>query len=598
MTAAEGGSALTSAPAGGVGGVGVRGVGVGGVGGSGVAVRSRARRLRTVLGLARIEAWLLFCSLLVLAGLIAGGAVIWLLIRSFQPLWWSAAWRAGYGQAILAMAVLIAGQLAVGRVRRDAMADLYASFPATAGTRVLGHLAGLAGALPASLALVGGTVAVVQLLGPVGAPGLAPLAAGLALVIAAGAAGIAIGTRFPHPLAGVLGAIALFVPIAESNNINGPGSWLLPWHEADGLGQLPGPLAGYPPAGAHAAELAAIAVLAGLVALAVTVRGARARGLVVILAALAVAASCLAGAVQLRPLPAAELNQLATEVAAPASVQHCTTASGVRYCLYPGFGRDLPSVAAPVRGVLAHVPVRPGQLLTVRQTASPDFAETTLTHGHPRRQVSRWNTEVLRAPGTVAAPSAIYLPVGSWPAAGAHLADAHFALALATADWAVRFSPAAGSARAGADSPLAQCVPLDQAREAIAIWLAILAAHPLAGELQSPLGRNQRVAEVRNTTVLTWVSPGSLDGYLAPATAGPQTTAAGYLLASAMSSLPEAKVSRVLTGAWGRWLNWHTTDAQLAAALGIPMPHVPAVPALPPPGRTAGPALQSPLCAG
>jgi hypothetical protein len=543
MTAAQRGPAPAAALAGGAGGAG-------GVGGSRVAVRSKAPRLRTVLGLARAETWLL------LAGLIAGGAVIWLLIHSFQPLWWNAAWQAGYGQAILAMAVLIAAQLAVGRVRRDAMADLYASFPATAGTRVLGHLAGLAGALPASLVLIGGTVAAVQLLGPVGVPGL------------------------------------------ESNNINGPGSWLLPWHEPGGLSLLPGPLAGFPPAGAHAAELAAIAVLAGLVALAVTVRGARARGLVAVLAALAVAASCLAGAAQLRPLPAAELNQLATEVAAPASVQHCTTASGVRYCLYPGFGRDLPSLAGPVSGVLAQVPVRPGQLLTVRQTASPDFADTTLTHGHPRRQVSRWNTEALRAPGTVATASAIYLPVGFWPAAGARLADAHFALALAAAEWAVRFSPAGASTRARVDSPLQQCVPLDQAREAIAIWLAILATHPSAGELQSPLGRDRTFAEVRDTTVLTWVSPGSLDGYLAPSVAGPQTTAAGYLLANAMTGLPEAKVSRVLAGAWGRWLNWHTTDAQLAAALGLSMPRVPAAPVLPPPGPERGPLPQSPLCTG
>ena len=143
----------------------------------------------------------------------AGGAIIWILIHSTQPLWWNVAWGIGYGQAVLAMAVLIAAQLAVGRVRRDAMADLYASFPAPASTRVLGQLAGLAGAVPASLVLVGGTVAAAQLLGPVGVPGLAPLAAGLLLVIAAGAAGIAVGTRFPHPLAGVLGAIALFVPV-------------------------------------------------------------------------------------------------------------------------------------------------------------------------------------------------------------------------------------------------------------------------------------------------------------------------------------------------------------------------------------------------
>ncbi len=560
------------------------------------AGRGPARRLGTVLGLARAEAWLLVRSLLVLAGLIAGGAIIWVLIHSVQPLWWNVAWQAGYGQAVLAMAVLIAAQLAVSRARRDAMADLYASFPATAGTRVLGHLAGLAGALPASLELVGGTAAVVQLLGPVGAPDLGALAAGVALVIAAGAAGTAIGAWFPHPLAGVLGAIALFVPVAESNNINGPGSWLLPWHEPGQLGQLPGPLAGYPPAGAHAAELAAVAVLAGLVALAVTARGARARGLLVAFAALAVTACCLAGAVQLRPLPTAELNRLAAEVAAPASVQHCTTVGNARYCLYPRFGRDLSSLTVPVSAVLRHLPVKPGQSLTVRQTASPDFADPTLTHGHPRRQVSRWNASAQRAPGAVATASAIYLPVGSWPAAGAQLADARFDLALATAEWAVRLYPAHGGALGS--SPPGQCVPLDQAREAIAIWLAILAAHPSAGELQSPLVVNHRsFAEVGNATVLTWISPGSPAGYLAPDGAGPQATAAGYLLASAMTSLPEVKVSRVLAGSWGRWLNWHTTDAQLAAALGLSMPSVPAAPAPPSASRpTAGPASQSPLC--
>ena len=315
-------------------------------------------------------------------------------------------------------------------------------------------------------------------------------------------------------------------------------------------------------------------------------------------AALAVTAGGLAGAAQLRPLPAAELNQLAAEVAAPASAQHCTTASHVRYCLYPGFGRDLPSLAGPVSGVLAHVPGPPGQLLTVRQTASLDFTDPTLTHGHSRRQVSGWNAQAQQAPGTVATASAIYLPVGSWPAAGAQLADARFALALATAEWAVRLYPAIGTTQDS--SPLDQCVPLDQAREAIAIWLAILATHASANELQSPLAVTQRIfAEVSNTAVLTWASPGSLANYLSPAGAGPQTTATGYLLANAMTSLPEAKVSQILAGAWGRWLDWHTTDAQLAAALGLALPRVPAAPAVPAaPGPAAGPALQSPLCAG
>ncbi len=546
-------------------------------------------RLRTVLGLAKVEASLLARSVLVLAGLLAGALVIWLFIRSAEPLWWRADWEIGGGQLVLGMAVLVAAQLAAGRPRRNAMSDLYASFPATAGTRTLAHLTGLAGAVPASLLLAGAAAVVVQVRGAIGAPSIMVLAGGVLVVIAAGAAGMAIGTRFPHPLAGVLGALALFTTAATTHLVPGAGIWLLPSSVLQNqLGGLPGPLAGYPPAGAHAAELAGLAVLAGIVALAMTVSGARARGGLAAAGIVAVAVTGFAGAVQLRPIPTAELNHLVTEIADPASVQHCTTACEVRYCLYPGFGRDLPSLEAPVNEVLAYLPAWSGLPLTVQQVASLDITDPSLTHGHPERQISRWNAQVQNAPGHALTASAIYLPVGSWPAGGDQLADAHFDLALATAEWAVRLAPASESM---------PCVALDQAREPIAIWLAILATHPAAGELQAGLGaletgRGFQGVEVRNTMVPVWNYPGAAAG---PMPSGPQLTAVGYLLAKAMTSLPEQKVGHVLADAWGSWLNWRTTDAQLAAALGIRMPNVPLPPSLgpdsePPPGP------QNPVC--
>jgi hypothetical protein len=448
---------------------------------------------------------------------------------------------------------------------------------------------------------------VVQVRGAIGAPSITVLAGGLVLVIAAGAAGIAIGTRFPHPLAGVLGALMLFLSSATSHLGSGGGIWLLPWEwTQDQLGSLPGPLAGYPPAGAHVLELAGLAVLAGIAALTVTVGRAQARGGLATAGILALVVTCLAGALQLRPIPTAELNHLVTEAAGPASVQRCTTASHVRYCLYPGFGRDLPSVEAPVNGVLAHLPVRPDRPLTLRQVLSPYLLDSTLTHGHPKRQVSQWQAQMQRAPGYAATASAIYLPVGSWPAAGGRLADAHFDVALAAAEWAVRLpAQATGNPNGPVFLP---CVPRDQAREAIAIWLAILAARPPAGELADGLGgletgRGFQGVEVRNAIVPTWAYPGWGASYITPAGV-PQTTAAGYLLASAMTRLPEQMVTRVLKSAWATWLNWHTTDAKLAAALGIRMPAVPAPPApprTPEPGTAAvqpgpGGGPQSPVC--
>jgi hypothetical protein len=72
-----------------------------------------------VLALARVEAWLLVRSLLVLAGLLAGGFAMWLYFRQATVLWWDASWRIGWGQLILGSTVLAAAQLAAGRARRN-----------------------------------------------------------------------------------------------------------------------------------------------------------------------------------------------------------------------------------------------------------------------------------------------------------------------------------------------------------------------------------------------------------------------------------------------------------------------------------------------
>jgi hypothetical protein len=553
----------------------------GGAGGRGLTGRKPGRQLRTVLSLAGTEALLLIRSVLVLAGLVAGGVVVWRFIGP-EPLWWDAAWQLGYGQAILAAAVLVTVQMATGRARRDGLRELYDSFPVSAATRTLAHLVALTGALPASLLLIGGGTAVIESRGAIGTPSAAVLAGGVLLVIAAGAAGVALGARFPHPLAGALAALVLLALFLQSYHLPGALPWLFPWTTPDQLGSLPGPLTGYPPGGAHAVELAGIGILAAVAALAVGAGRRRHRMLLVAAALLAVAATCVSGAVQLRPIPTAALNRLVSDAADPSSVQLCTT-SQVRYCLYPGFGTQLPAFQAPVSGVLAQLPARPAQVLTVAQAASLSLDDPPLTHGHTKQQLARWNAELQAAPANGAMAPAIYVIVGHWPAA-------RFALALATAERAVNLPPGSPS------NPGTACVALDQAREAIAIWLAITATHASTGELQPGQnlsgGPGISAVAVRNTLVTTWTYPGEDASYIS--SPGPQTTAAGYLLAQAMTGLPEGKVKSVLAAAWPTWLNWHTTDAQLAAALGIPMPSVPTLPG--PPGADLGAQPQHPVC--
>jgi len=359
--------------------------------------------------------------------------------------------------------------------------------------------------------------------------------------------------------------------------------------EPDQVANLPGPLAGYPPSGAHAVELAGLAVLAGILALAVTVRHAWARGGLAAAGIIAVAAICFAGALQVRPIPTADLNHLVSEVADPASVQHCTTARQVRYCLYPDFGSVLPPLETSVDGVLAHLPAQPGQPLTIRQVTSLSLPDSVLTHGHSNREVSRWDAQAQQAPGNASAAPASAIYVNAWPPAGQQ-GNADFGLALATAVWALRLPGAGGTSSNTGE--LQACVPVNQAREAVAIWLAILATHPSTSDFQGGLGIGMGIqgTEVGNSFIQTWNYPG---GYVTPAGGGVQDTAVGYLLAKEMTSLPQQKVSHVMAGAWSQWLNWHTTDAQLAAALGIPMPSV-STPAPLPPGPGNGP--QAPLC--
>ena len=182
--------------------------------------------------------------------------------------------------------------------------------------------------------------------------------------------------------------------------------------------------------------------------------------------------------------------------------------------------------------------------------------------------MSRWRVQLQRAPQNASTASAIYLSVGSWPSGGGYLADARFQVALAAADWAVHLSFPINNAQ--------PCVPVDQAREAIAIWLAMLATHSQPGEFSSGLtgpGGGPLYQSAGNAIVPVWNYPGASAAYLNGLL--PQFTAAGYELANAMTRLPAHKVSGVLDSAWAGWLNVHTTDAQLARALGIPMPSVP-----------------------
>jgi hypothetical protein len=533
----------------------------------------RPARARATLRLAQIEAGLLARSILVLAGLLVGGIVVWFFTYRGQPLWWNDGWVIGYGQTVVSLMVLIAAQLATARVRRDGMVELYGSFPSSAGRRTLAHLIGVLGSVPACLVLIGAATGVFELRHSVGTPDLAVLAAGVVLVLAGGAIGVAIGTRFPHPLAGVLGAFVWFIPFTQSNRFNSAIVWLFPWVKPPQLNQLPGALSGYPPALAHTVELAAMAALAGAIALATTATARRRRVALLSAAAAALTAIVVACVVQLQPIPTRDLDHLVSEAANTGSAQHCTThaatAASVRYCLYPGFGSRLSSLQPPVNAVLAQIPDQRARTLTISQTSGLTLDDPTLTHGHSPQQIAAWRTQLQNAPANLPSSSAIYVNLATWPAQGQ--ANVRFDLALGAADWAVGL-PTNMGARTSLQSN--QCIPMNQAREPIAIWLASQAIHTKLAQLQNTTRSisGYMPVQVDGVTVLAWVYPGENATVVS---LGAQTTAAGYLLAAAMANLPTQRVAAVLANGWDTWTGGHATDTQLAAALGIAMPAVP-----------------------
>ena len=316
-------------------------------------------RARSVVSLARIEAVHLSRSVPVLSGLMVSGVAMWLITYRSQPLWWSNDWRIGYGQTVISLTVLVGAQLATARSRRDGLQELYESFPTSTGQRTLAHLIGVLGAAPAAVLLVGVAAGAFALQGALGTPDLTTLIGGILLVLAGGVIGVAIGSRFPHPLAGVLGAFVWLLPFSQSNRFNSAIPWLFPWVKPAQLSELPRRLAGYPPALAHALELAAIVVLAGVVALAITSAARRHRVGLLVAGAAGLAGLVVTCLVQLQPIPTRDIDRVVSEAANTGAAQHCTTSEAnghnVRYCLYPGVRFAAPNRAgACQRSALAN----------------------------------------------------------------------------------------------------------------------------------------------------------------------------------------------------------------------------------------------------
>ncbi len=556
---------------------------------SGGAVSAPAGTLRLVMVLGRAEAGRLCRDPLVLAGLLVSAASIWWTNRSQVPVWWQA--DVGIGAALLVTAgcVLVVAQLAATRACRDGMSALYESYPSSPSVRTGGLLAGLAG--PALLAAVvtGLAVAWFDSQGAAGTPRPAVLAGAVLLVGLGGALGVAIGGWLRHPLASLLVVLVLgFIEVGLVRDwgllFTGPVGWLFPWRFDNYLlSSMPGVLVPDPP-GTHVYELAGLTVLLATVAL---LPVARRRAALALAAAAGLAVAGWSGWTQDRQVPMTAVRAIVSASTHPAAQEECLDRARVRYCYYPAFTSWVSRWSLAVDGVLALVPVRPGRPLTVRQVVdgNPIVPPLAAYNSRLNQQLNNYEQEEQANPALIPGSAAppVYTDL-SW-GQGAAVASYQLNLATQVAWWVTGLPTTERDVNypispAGTAEALVQCLPVGQAREAIAIWLAASAtpatrAAAMAG-LQGlgTLGAGSPVKVGRS-----WVA--TYGGTLAPSYAGYQPrvqfTMQGGALARVMLALPTSRVEGVLAPGWGRWLSPASTDAQLAAALHLRLPPSPRV---------------------
>jgi hypothetical protein len=351
---------------------------------------------------------------------------------------------------------------------------------------------------------------------------------------------------------------------------------LFPWAEPGLSHWVPGPVPGVPP-GAHLAWLAA---LTGLAVIAALWHASPPRRLTRLTAVPALAAAgCLAVAgwsswAQARPVSPSAKDRLVYQFTHPAQAERCVSKQGVRYCAYPGFAPDVARWAGVVNGVLSRLPGRPAKTLVVRQVVDGYLDEPPLGDlpGPLGWFFSAQRTNPHLVPGSSVPPVYVDITWGTGPMTGSY----QLGLAIQAAWWVAglpttwqRTVPYSCGSYCTSEADIS-CLPAGQAREAIALWLALSAtpATRAAPDLSAP-----GVSKVGGTWISSYsgIPVSGTPGYL-PAV---QFTGQGAVLAQAMLRLPEQRVEAVLAARWPGWLSPQATDAQLARALRISLPAAP-----------------------
>ncbi|MGH8907871.1 MAG: hypothetical protein ACRD0K_15465 [Egibacteraceae bacterium] len=451
----------------------------------------------------------------------------------------------GYALLPLAAVTLLAANAGAMRSRRHGTQELYDSLPTAPEWRTAGHLLSVIAPFGLAALLAAVDIACLMLLGGIGTPNFFEVATGPAVVALAGVLGVLLARLAPWtgvaPLTLVGFAAMWYFPYLSYHVRNRifiwPSFWAFPWFGPEGSeADVANPLAG----GWHLAYVAGLVVLIACLAMAFH----RLRLVTVVAAMLAAALTVGAALTQSGPLTAEELVEMARFASGAPDTQVCEARDLAEYCTWPAYGPLIDRWHRPINGVMERLPAAvAGQGLRVRQMA------LNLWQLCDNRAACRQQVDAVFKAGIRSSDVRV---TSIWPR-DSEMGGAELALAASVASWAVGLD----TEPQRNEPPI--CLPSDQARVAVALWLAAQSTPEAAASLRA-LHEDAPVARS-----LLSLSP-EFD-----AVRWPRQEVA---YAVALLDHPAWEVAARLQRAWARFTDPGMRTAELAAAFELRPPPV------------------------
>ena len=440
---------------------------------------------------------------------------------------------------------LVAMNLASLRARREGTEELFGSLPATATTRVVGHLGSVWMALVVQIAFVGATFASGRFLtdhfGAIDAASVGDIVVSFMLVFCAGALAVALARWLPSPLVGLAALVVLAFGGTAIGGIGGHH-----WSLTRQLSIWPR----YPdhdwvfavrPSWWHAAYLLSLGLV---VAVAAVARQRRDR-LTLLLGIAAVALAGLTGYAQTRPMSDGDAKRIAEMISDPVAHSSCRTVDGLMLCAY----RDY----ADITKVWARELTAPFAAVAPRRRAD-GFA---VVWHEPR--LDRLDPDVRNQLDIEALARSQSADASTWNGVAVDGTESNLINRLALGLWSVGLPSVPARA--------APCWAGGQARSIDALWVAAQGmngddADRFVSGTWSGLGDDTSDSAVPSK----WI-----DGYVWISGATPPVlwSATDIGAAQAMLTLDATFVRDALWADWPRWTDHVTVSEDLMTELGV-----------------------------